>query len=286
MESGILSRLIAGLLALVCAFAAAMASAEDRTTARLVLGVTPYLSTRTLIPIHKPLQQHLKESLETVTEVYTAADFRSFFNGAIQGEYDLVIMPSHFARLAQRDHGFIPLVRYSRGGRGMLMTAKTGGVDKLEALRGQTVAVADRLALAAIVVLGKMKEKGLQPDVDFHISLTASFNSAMIAMEKGEAAAAVSTPGALAQMPAELRESARPLLDTGEYVSLVYLAHPGLPEKVRSRVKSTLFEFGRTAAGKQFLADTGSGEFVEVGSEDLRALDTHLAETKRLLLAR
>jgi phosphonate transport system substrate-binding protein len=250
----------------------------------LTVGVAPYLSTRTLLTVYKPIQAHLQGRFGTQVEVFTATDFRVFYQHAVEGEYDLAIMPAHFARLAQREHGFVPLVRYTSGGRGLLVTKRGTGIAKADDLRGKVVAAPDRLALGAIVVFDWMRVHGLRPEHDFVVFQTPSFNSAMHALENGEAVAAVTAPAALAQMAPALHNDIRLIVDTGEFPNLVFLAHPRLAPRARAQLKAALLGFAReTSAGKRFFAETGFGDFVEVAPEDLRSLDLYLAETKRLL---
>lgn len=250
----------------------------------LTVGVAPYLSTRALLSVYRPLQTHLEGRLGGRVEVFTAADFRAFFESALAGGYDLAIMPAHLARLAERGHGFVPLVRYSSGGRGLLVTRRGTGITTPGDLRGKVVAAPDRLALGTIVVFDWLRARGLQPEQDFIVFQTPSFNSAMHALGNGEAVAAVSAPAALSQMEPSLRDSVQVVVDTGEFLNLVYLAHPRLAPETRARLKAALLAFAHdTAAGKRFFAETGFGDFVEAHPDDLRPVDAYLAETQRLL---
>jgi len=260
-------------------------AAEATPQRGLTVGVAPYLSTRTLLGVYQPLQAHLHRQLATKVDVFTAADFRAFYLNAIEGDYDLAIMPAHLARLAQMEHGFVPLVRYTSGARGLVVTKAGSSIANPEGLRGQKVAVPDRLTLATILCLEWLKARNIRVDRDFQVVQTPSFNSAMYALEHDEAVAAIAAPAALAQMEPQLREKIRVVVDTGDYINLVYLAHPRVEPKARARLKDALLEFAREASGRRFFSDTGFGDFAEAAPGDLKPLDPYLAETKRLLHA-
>ncbi|HQS56976.1 MAG: hypothetical protein B7Y56_01600 [Gallionellales bacterium 35-53-114] len=261
------------------------AYAADKSSVKpLEVGVVPYLSARALVTSYEPMRHYLEQALGMPVKIYTAPGFKPFFFNARQGDYDLVITAAHFARILQTEQKFTPLVRYSAGGRGLVMTALNSPLKKLQDLRGQVIAVPDQLSLANIVCMSHLREHGLKPGTDFKVLEVPSFASAILSVQKGEASAAVSAPGALAQMAPELRESVQPLLDTGEFVSLVFLAHPRLEKKLKHLISKKLLKFGSdTIEGKLFFKNNGFEEIIPVTAKDMYNLDRYIADTKRLL---
>jgi ABC-type phosphate/phosphonate transport system substrate-binding protein len=129
-----------------------------------------------------------------------------------------------------------------------------------------------------------LNEAGLKPGRDFRLLEVPSFASAILSLQKGDADAAVSAPGALVQMTNEMRDSVRPVVDTGEYVNLIILSHPRLEKKLSGLLGNALLKFGNTTGeGKQFLASTGFGSIIPVTPKDMNNLDRYTPETKRLL---
>lgn len=278
-------KLVKYCLGLVLAMTASTAYAEGNSAIKpLEIGVVPYLSARVLVTSYEPMRLYLEQALGRPVKIYTAAGFKPFFLNTRQGDYDLVITAAHFARILQKEQKFTPLVRYSAGGRGLVMTALNSPLKKLQDLRGQVIAVPDQLSLANIVCMSHLREHGLKPGTDFKVLEVPSFASAILSVQKGEASAAVSAAGALAQMAPELRESVQPLLDTGEFVSLVFLAHPRLGKKLERLISKKLLKFGSdTSEGKLFFTNNGFGEIVPVTAKDMYSLDRYVADTKRLL---
>ena len=272
-------------MALVLALPGGVAhAAEEAAPPPLKIGVVPYLSARTLINSYQPLRNFLQDSLGRPVEVYTATGFKAFFDSTDQGAFDLVVTPAHFARIAQIDNGFVPLVRYSGGARGLLVVPQNSGMKSIQELRGRIIAVPDRLSLASIVCVEYLRQSGLSSALDLRLLETHSFNSAVLTLQKGEAAAAISAPAALMQMPPGLRDSVRILADTGDYINLVFLAHPRLGTKEVERLRQSIQRFAdETAAGRTFLESTGFGSIIPASDTDLQRLDPYVAETRRLL---
>lgn len=248
------------------------------------IGVVPYISPRVLVTSYEPMRLYLEQALGRPVKIYTAAAFKPFLLNAQQGDYDLVITAAHFARLLQKEQKFTPLVRYSAGGHSLIMTALNSPIKTLQDLRGQIIAVPDKLSLTTIVSMTYLRENGLLPGIDFRLVEVPSFASAILAILKGDALAAVSAVAPLAQMPQDLRDSVRSVADTGEFFPLVFLAHPRLGKTTTDNINKILLKFGNeTSMGKQFLSNTGFGSLIPATAKDMNSLDRYIAETKRLL---
>ena len=248
------------------------------------VGVIPYISARTLVYSYEPMRLYLEKVLSRPVKFYSSTNFKSFFQNAQRGDYDLIITAAHFARILQKDNQFIPLVRYATGGRGLVVTALDSPIKTLQSLRGKVIAVPDKISLAAIVCLTYLRENDLESGSDFLILEVPSFASAILSMQKNEANAAISSTGALAQMPKPLSESVKPVVDAGEYTSLIFLAHPRLGKTTNQLINSALLKFGNESVeGKQFFSSNGFGTIVPVTQKEMSNLDQYVAETKRLM---
>lgn len=274
------------LLSMLAISACPVSANEPSPLKPLEVGVVPYMSARALVTSYEPMRLYLERIIGRPVKIYTANGFSPFLQNAIKGVYDLVISPAHFARILQKEYRFMPLVRYSSGGRGLVMAAVNGPIKTIQDLRGHIIAVPDRLSLATIVCMTSLRESGLKPGADFHILYVPSFTSAILAVQKGDTDAAISAPGALAQMPQELRNSVTAVLDTGDYISLIFLASPRLNKSYVTLLNNALLKFGNDPdEGKQFLTSTGFGSIIPATENDMNSLDRYLPETKRLLKA-
>lgn len=249
----------------------------------LVVGVVPYNSAPVVIGQHRPMVDRLRADFGVDVEFVTAPGFRAFFDAAANGNYDLMGMPSHFARLLQLDRGYVPLVHYESGARSMVMVAAKGPISNYAQLAGKVLAVPDRTALATILILEWLERKGMRAGRDYRLFEATTFNAAAIAVERGEAAAAISAPAALAQMSPETRAGLRTIVDSGEFPNLVFVAHPRLSKATREKLKQSLLSFVASPEGKTFSATTGFKGIAAVTPQMMRRLDPYMKETRRVL---
>lgn len=270
---------LAGLLA------GRVAGAEMQA-ATLTIGVVPFNSTRLLLEMHRPLVEHLRGEFGAGVELVTASSFRGFYEETIKGVYDIAVMPAHLARLAQIDHGFVPVARYSVDTSGIVVATANGGITEAAQLVGKTIATPERLALTPIAVLARLEKLGLVAGRDFNLTALPTFNSAVLAIERGEVQAAITAVAPFNQMPAEQRRNLRIVIDTGTFANLVYLAHPRLSAGLREKLTQSLLRFGEAPAGRAFLAATKFGGIATVGRQDMSRLDPFLPETRRQLALR
>lgn len=247
----------------------------------LVIGVFPYLTTRTLVATYQPLRLHLHKSLGREVSVVTAPDLRQFYARSARGDYDLVVTPPHFARLHQTQSKLRPLLAYDDPTRALLITRRDSGIKTHEDLRGQEIAVAEPTALVAIMTNAWMAQRGLVATHDYEFKFSGSHNSALMYVVNRETAAAVLGGSAFVQVADKFKQDINVLATTGEVMGLVILANPHLAD--RPRVEKALADFPQTSAGKAFFRVNGIGGFKPITSRDLERIEAYLPETLRWL---
>lgn len=269
----------------ILALTASFVHAETSTTNKpFEIGVVPYLSARALIANYEPMRVFLEKALGKPVKIYTATGFKPFFLNAQRGDYDMVISAANFGRLLQKEHRFNPLLRFSSNASSLLVTTLNSPVKTLQELRGKVIAVPDQLSMAAIVSMTNIRDKGMEPDADYKLFELASFPSAILSVQKGEAMAAITATSAMAQMPKELSESVRVVLDSGEFMSLIILTHPRIDKHTVSLLTNALQKLSNeTNRDKEFIANLAFGPLIPVSAKDMSGLDRFIPETKRIL---
>jgi len=267
-------------------FALLSASAVRAAESVLEVGVFPYLSTQAILTTYQPVRSHLETALKRPVQLSTAQDFSAFVARTQRGDYDLVITAPHFARLAQREAGYVPLAQYTRELRGIVVVAANSPVKSITELRGQSIATPSRLAIVSMMGLRLLAIGGLRPGRDFSLQVASSHTSAVLSVKNGENAAALTEAGTLQQMPVELARSVRVLATTGRVQNAVYLAHARLGRAERERLQTELLRFAKdTEAGRAFLKSSGFGGLRAVTEKDLHVLDSYMDELKEQMWA-
>ena len=278
------SRMTQVVIAASVGFVLLCAGAVRAADTPLEVGVFPYLSTQAILTTFQPVRVHLETALKRPVQLSTAQDFSTFVARTQHGDYDLVITAPHFARLAQREAGYVPIAQYTRRLHGIVVVAANSPVKSIMELRGQSIAMPSRLAIVSMMGLRLLATSGLRPGRDFIVQVASSHSSAVLSVKNGEAAAALTEASALQQMPAELARSVRVLATTGRVQNVVFLAHARLARAERERLKTELLRFAHdTEAGRAFLKSSGFGGLRAVTEKDLRALDSYMGELKEQL---
>jgi len=270
----------AQFLAVLVCFPVSLAAAD----AALEIAVFPYLSTRAVIELYNPIQEHLEKRLHRPVLFVTAPDMRTFVERTQRGEYRFVLTAPHFARLAQREAGYKPLLRVKAELQGLLVVDKDSPFRRIGDLRGQTVVTPDRLAIAATLGIQMLRASGLKPGENVTLQTSSSHNSAVLSVQKKESAAAITATGALQQMPLELRSSVRILGKSDGVPNIMYLAHPGVPLAEVMRVRDALLDFAdNTPEGRAFMDSTGFVGWRSPTAKEMSRLDPYANDVKDML---
>ena len=272
-------RFLMGLILLLGLARPALAA----TPGPIELGVFPYLSTRALLDLYQPVRLHLAAETGRPVNLFTAPSFKLYAEQTRQGVYDIVVTAPHFARLAQREGRYVPLVIYTREWRGIVVVARDSPIQGLQDLKGKRIATPSHLALVTIMGQQLLHDNGLLPNSVVTMLDVASHNNAVFAVQHGQADAAITENAALAQMPLELKRNLSIIAQTAPVPHVMYLAHPRLGQVEIKRIKAGLLKFPETAEGSAFLKDNGFEGMRPVNEADLKSMDPYLKELKHLL---
>jgi phosphonate transport system substrate-binding protein len=252
----------------------------------LDMGVFPYMSTRALLDLYQPVRVYLSHELGKSVTLFTAQSFKAFTNETQQGIYDIVVTAPHFARLAQREAGYVPLITHTRELSGLVVVPVDSPIHNLRELKGKRIATPNQLALVTIMGYQLLRDDGLEPGTGVTLIDMTSHNNAVLAALSGEADAAITEQVALMQMPADIRNRVRIIAHTSPLPHVMYLAHRRLGQARIAQIKGALLRFPRTAAGQTFLKVSGFEGMRPVEEDDLKNMDRYLPELERLLAAR
>lgn len=252
----------------------------------LEIGIWPYMSTRALLETYQPMQVYLEQRLHRPVLFVTAPDQKTFVERTQKGEYRFVVTAPHFARLAQMDAGYVPMLRAKRNASGVFVVDKNSTLHRVDELRGKTVTMTDRITLMSMLGLQSLRDYGLEPGRDVTVHYSLSHNSAVLAVLRGESAAAATSLAILGQMPNNVKYSVKVLAITGEVTPVVYLANPQVAEQEIHDMAQILLDFtGRTPEGMKFISDLGYQGLSPPTDIEMQRIDPYVVELRKLLEA-
>lgn len=274
--------LIRVLFSLSLALPMTRAGAQEQT---LRMALIPYLSPNVLVPLFQPLASHFEKDLGRPVALFTAPSIRSHVERILKPEFDIIFSAPHFGRLSQLDAGYVPIGSFERPLKGVITVKKNGAIKTIEQLKGQTIAINDRLVLNSILTLQELEKRGISLG-DIKIVPAASQNSAILSVIAGDVDAAITVNFALSQVPVDKLEQINVLFQTGDVASMpstLILVHPKMPKDQQSKLRASLLRFAETAEGKQFFVVSSYKNVVPINPAHLKNLDIYLPELRRLL---
>jgi phosphonate transport system substrate-binding protein len=249
----------------------------------LTLGVFPGMTAMQTLTVYRPLASALEKQLQRSVVVYSARDFRTFVARSRQGEYDILLTAPHLAWLARQDSGYRPLLKYAQPVRGLLVVRSDSPLDKLDALRGRTIAMADPIALAGLAIQAELAKHGLRPGIDYRTTDSGTHTNGMIQVINGHVDAAVLGLHPYNLAPPELRRQLRVLVESPPLSSLMYLTHPRLHDTEALAIRTALLSFAASPEGQAFMQRGGYGGFADVDGSELQAFRPYALQAQTLL---
>lgn len=277
-------RLLIACSLCLCSLPGISIGAESDNEARpLTVGLMPYLSTRTLLATYQPIAAALEHALKQPVQLLTAPDFDTYLKRVVNGDYDIVLLAPHYARLATRSYDYTPLLVHRASIRGVVVTNRAQPLNSVDDLRGQQIAIVDRSALLVIIGALTLADLGLKEGTDYSFVETVSHSSALHNAVSGKSRAALVSYTALVLAPPELQRDAVVWKDLATIPGQFFIAHNRVSVARQQTVKAALLAFEKSPEGIQFFEKTKHGGYREPTAEDNALLDRSLPETRRQL---
>ncbi len=250
----------------------------------LVIGVLPNIPASTLNTQYAHLKNYLERVEGQEVRIVVPPSFKAFFDGTMQGAYDLAVAAPHFARVAQADRNMVPLVMYEPRINALFVapmdTALTGPRD----VRERVVAFANPTSLVAMYGQQWLRQLGLEADRDYAVRGVRTDLGVGRSLLIGEAVAAIMSNGEFRALPAD--ESARlKVVETFARIpNFVVVGHPRVGRERLARLKTELKDFlADKDDGGAFRQATGITGMVDADESQLRELDAFTAATRRAM---
>lgn len=249
--------------------------------AAFVMGVPPIYNMRTLAARYEPLRAHLETRLGQPVYVESAQGFAEYHARTLRGEFDLTITPAHFARLAQLDRGFQPIIQFQPDNDALLIYSEDRPLSHPGLLKGQQLAVIDALAMTVTATLHYLSEQGLEAGRDYRLVEYRNHASVGQALTSGLAMAGVTTTHGLKQMPEGTLTKLKVYAHIADIPAFVMLAKPAASPAEADRLRGVVLDFVRGKAGQDFLKGLALTGLVPADERQMKRADAYLKETRK-----
>ena len=248
----------------------------------LEIGIWPYMSTQSLMTLYHPLQRYLSAELHRPVIFVTAPNQITFVRRMLDDEYLFVLSAPHFARLAELNSGYVPLLRATRDLDSIFIVNLDSPASSLKDLRDQTITLPERVTVVSMLSLEKLKQSGLTPGQNIHVKYAMSHNSAALDVLRGNSIAAATTTTILDQMPDKAKF--RILADAGNASPVIISASPRATAQEVAQIKRLLLDFcNNDPEGRIFTARVGWHGLRVMNSQDMSRMDPLVNDLRQLM---
>lgn len=266
------------LAALLCLIPGGYARAQ---TPPLEFGLAPYISVRPMMALFEPMATFLEKRLERPVLLVTAPSLREFDARVLAGGYELAMLAPQAARLAQREAGYVPLLRVSDDLYGVFLVPEDSPLRSLKELGQTPIAFPDRFTETALLGREAVVALGVAPD---RIVYAPGFQDSLpTSLRRREHEVALMNGSAFHQMKPEQKEGLRVLGETQRIPHVMFLVHPSMPQAQQALIRDAIQEFWSSPEGQRFSAQSGLSGVRPPTENELRTLDPLAREHKRLL---
>jgi len=211
--------------------------------APLRVGLTPFLSPRTLLVSYEPLRLHLQTRMGRAIEFFSARDFRAFLEFARQPDQPITMMPVHLALMLVEDAGFKLLARSTLESP-LALWAPPETLKALSApgaLAGRRIAILDPHTLAALKLERWRAEQGLQATLSMRPY--SNLGAAVLALRRGEVDAVLTPETALRELSDAAGADLQRLVDLGAIPTPCWVAGPAAKADDAAAFRAALLSF-------------------------------------------
>ena len=217
------------------------------------IGIVPQFEIRHIRKIWNPIINEIQKNTGYKLKLIgspTIPDFEREFNA---GRFDFAYMNPYHILLAQKNQGYIPLVRDNgRKLHGILVVRNDSGINSVKDLNGKKIAFPAPNALGASLLI----RANLQNDFNIKINpvYVKTHSSVYLNVVVKQTAAGGGVQKTLNQQKSNIQSALKILHRTPEVAPHPLAAHPRVPEEVRKKIKQTLLQLGDNVIGQSLLA--------------------------------
>ncbi len=232
----------------------AWSQTENKKTQKVyTVGVVPQFDVLHLNQIWQPIIKEIRQRTGIRLVLRGSSTIPAFEREFVLGKFDFAYMNPYHVLIANRDQGYIPLVRDHKSTLyGILVVKKDSPIESVKELTGKKVAFPAPNAMGASLMIRAALHDKFQIQIEPQYVQTHSSVYLNVALE--EAVAGGGVQKTLNQQTPPIQESLRVLYRTVDVKSHPFVVHPRVDLEVREKVLNAFLEMGRTPEGKAKLS--------------------------------
>ena len=250
----------------------------------LVIGVLPNIGAAALAAQYEGLRRYLERLNERNVKIEVPANFKTFLDRTMAGEFDLAVAAPHFARMAQLDRNMVPLVIYEPRINALFIAPTDSTVTAARDVRERSVAFANPQSLVAMYGMQWLRQQNLEAGRDYQVKAARTDLGVGRMLLTGEVVAAVMSNGEFRALPADESSRLKVVEVFARIPNFIVTGHPRLGRARLDRLTGHLKGFlADKAEGVAFSQATGFTAIADIDEAQLRELDPFVGITRQVM---
>lgn len=226
----------------------------------LILGVLPYLAPRLLAKNVAPVLPAFSEKLAMPVRMRTAANFGRFMDDVSTGTYDVILLqPFEYTKAIHS--GYLPLASMKEHIQGKFFVKASSSYRTIDDFKGKVIAMGPIDSAQARLGRDALIRAGYRINQDVTIRYRNTHDSCLNEVQRGAAAACLTSPLVLQMLPEIYTKNLRAVGETAQVPGMLFLAHKRLPEQMRSALTDEILSWKHSEKGRVILDSLQLGEF-------------------------
>jgi phosphonate transport system substrate-binding protein len=263
---------------------ATAAAAVQPMADTLVVGILPFIGANTLMAQYEGMKAYLERLGPQKVRIVLPANFKAFYDGLMNGAFDVAVSAPHFARVAQQDGRMVPLAMYEPRINAQFVAPADSTLNLPRDARGKVVAFANPTSLVAMYGQSWLRQQNLEVGKDYEVRGARTDMGVGRMLLSGDAVAAVMSNGEFRALPAEEAARLKIIEVVARIPNFVLMGHPRLGNERLARLKAQLLALPADKEdGVTFSKAAGINAIVDADENQLRELDAYVAQTRRVM---
>ncbi len=253
----------------------AITPSAERPT--ITMGIFPRRNLAVTRAAFRPLAKYLSKQLNANVRLVVPLNFKQFWEGVTNKEYDLVHFNQYHYIVSHARFGYHVLATNEEFGRneiaGALFVRKDSGINSVEDLRGKRILFGGgRKAMGSYIApLSILKKAGLEPKRDFEESFSKNPPAAMLNVYRSifDAAGAGDVVIGLKVVRDKINTNDMKRLARSEpFVQLPWAVKQDMPAQMSQKIQQLMIGLDKTEAGMDILKKAKVTAFRAASDED------------------
>lgn len=236
----------------------------------ITLGIFPRRNLAATRQAFRPLTKYLSKQLNANVRLVVPLNFKQFWKGVTEKEYDLVHFNQYHYVASHKQFGYQVLLTNEEFGRneisGALFVRKDSGINKVDDLRGKrilfgggTKAMGSYIAPVAV-----LKQHGLEPGRDYEVAFSKNPPAALVNVHRSifDAAGAGDVVIGLKVVRDKIDTSSmKTLARSDAFTHLPWAVKDDMPQGMAMRIQELMSGLEQTEEGREVLKAAGVTAF-------------------------